>query len=389
MYDVIVVGAGFSGAVMAERCATIKNKKVLVIEQRDHIAGNCFDHVDRHNILVHKYGPHIFHTNKQEVWDYLSQFTEWHKYEHEVLANIDNKLVPVPFNLNSLRRLYSQDDANRLEAKLIAKYGYGYKVPIQTLRETFDDELKELAELIYEKVFVHYTSKQWGVKPEEISPEVIARVPVFISNDNRYFQDEYQAIPKNGYTKLFEKMLDHPNIDIILNQNAMEMISLDESLHEVLFQGKPFKGEVIFTGMIDELFGYKMGELEYRSLQFEFENYAEESFQTNATINYPNEHDYTRITEFKKITGQTSSATTIVKEFPQDYDRSDKNKNIPYYPMFNDENKTLYSSYNTLSNHFKSLIVIGRLGDFRYYNMDDAVKRSLDVFNSIFICDVY
>jgi len=385
MFDVIVVGAGFSGAVFAERCASVKGLKVLIIEQREHIAGNCFDYHDQHDVLIHKYGPHIFHTAKQDVWAYLSQFTNWREYQHEVLASIDNKLIPVPFNLNSLKLWYVEAEADKLKEKLVSRYGYGHKIGIQTLRETDDGELKALAELIYEKVFVNYTSKQWGVSPEDISPEVIARVPVYISTDNRYFQDEYQAIPADGYTSLFESMLSHPNIELELGQNAMEMIRLDKATGGILFRGEPFQGKVVFTGMIDELFDFEFGELAYRSLQFQFENHHKESFQTNATVNYPNDHLYTRITEFKKITGQVTDTTTIVKEFPQDYDRNDEHKNVPYYPMFNAKNEKLYSAYRTLTERYESLIVFGRLGDFKYYNMDDAVKRSLDVFETVYM----
>jgi UDP-galactopyranose mutase len=385
MFDVIIVGAGFSGAVFAERCASVKGLKVLIIEQREHIAGNCFDYHDQHGVLIHKYGPHIFHTAKQEVWDYLSQFTNWREYQHEVLASIDNKLIPVPFNLNSLKLWYVEAEADKLKEKLLSRYGYGHKIGIQALRETDDSELKALAELIYEKVFVNYTSKQWGVRPEDISPEVIARVPVYISTDNRYFQDEYQAIPVDGYSHLFESMVSHPNIELKLGQNAMEMIRLNKETGGIMFKGEPFLGKVVFTGMIDELFDFELGELSYRSLQFQFENHHKESFQTNATVNYPNEHLYTRITEFKKITGQVTNSTTIVKEFPQDYDRSDEHKNVPYYPMFNAKNEQLYSAYRALTEHYDSLIVFGRLGDFKYYNMDDAVKRSLDVFDQAFM----
>ena len=263
-YDVIVIGGGFSGAVMAERFANLQNKRVLVIEQRAHIAGNCFDYVNEAGILVHHYGPHLFHTNKSAVWDYLSQFTEWTPYEHKVLAAVDSKLVPIPFNLNTLEMMFSHDEAEALKQCLIATYGFDSKVPILELRQSPDAKLRELAECVYEKFFVNYTTKQWGCSPEQISPSVTARVPVVISRDDRYFQDRYQAIPKEGYTKLVAKILAHPNITVTLNTDATSLIKLDVQSRTITFKGQPFNGTLVFTGMLDQLFAYCHGELPYR-----------------------------------------------------------------------------------------------------------------------------
>ncbi|NCP65370.1 MAG: UDP-galactopyranose mutase [Paraglaciecola sp.] len=379
-YDVIVIGGGFSGAVMAERFANLQNKRVLVIEQRAHIAGNCFDYVNEAGILVHHYGPHLFHTNKSAVWDYLSQFTEWTPYEHKVLAAVDSKLVPIPFNLNTLEMMFSHDEAEALKQCLIATYGFDSKVPILELRQSPDAKLRELAECVYEKFFVNYTTKQWGCSPEQISPSVTARVPVVISRDDRYFQDRYQAIPKEGYTKLVAKILAHPNITVTLNTDATSLIKLDVQSRTITFKGQPFNGTLVFTGMLDQLFAYCHGELPYRSLQFDFQTLDLEQFQAATTVNYPNEHRYTRITEFKHILGQKSAQTTIVKEYPQDYDRLDPTKNVPYYPIFNDQNQQRFDAYKTLVDGFTNIITAGRLADYKYYNMDDAIANALNYF---------
>jgi UDP-galactopyranose mutase len=381
-YDVIVVGAGFSGAVMAERFASQQNKKVLVIEQRSHIAGNCYDYADKSGITVHHYGPHLFHTNKQEVWDYLSQFTEWTPYEHKVLGSIDGELVPIPFNLNTLYQLYPETEANEIETLLVEQYGVGGKVPILELRKSQFATLQQLAELVYQKFFVNYTTKQWGCSPEDISPEVTARVPIVISRDDHYFHDKYQAIPSQGYTQLISNILEHDNIEIRLNTDATSLLRLNIDTKTIVFEEKRFKGKLVFTGMLDQLFEYAEGELPYRSLQFDFQTLDIEEFQPNTTVNYPNEHAYTRITEFKHILQQQSDKTVIVKEYPQDYDRHDPQKNVPYYPIFNDENQQRFDAYKKRLEGFENIISAGRLADYKYYNMDDAVGNVLSYFES-------
>lgn len=380
MYDTIIVGAGFAGAVLAERLASQKHQRVLLIEKRRHTGGNCYDCYDEHGVLIHRYGPHLFHTSNREVFHYLSQFTEWHHYEHSVLAYIDGQKVPVPFNLNTLASLFPASLAQSLETKLIDRYGYGVKVPILTLRDEDDPELKFLADFIYDKMFVNYTAKQWGCKPEEIAPEVTARVPVHISRDNRYFQDAYQALPKHGYSKLFDNMLAHPNIGVLLNTDYKDVLTVDFDERRITAFGAPFGGRLIYTGPIDELFGYRFGELPYRSLQFQFEHFTEAFFQEATTVNYPNNHDFTRITEFKRASGQKVEGTTILKEFPQDYDPHDSRRNIPYYPVFTDRNTELFKQYQTLSTTFDQLTLVGRLAEYRYYDMDDIVERALQVF---------
>ena len=375
-HKILIIGSGITGITLAERFAS-KGKKVLIIEKRNHIGGNCYDFKDENGIIVHKYGPHIFHTNYKEVWDYLSNFTEWHLYHHKVLAFVDGKKIPIPFNLNSLYEVFSPFLARRLEEKLLSKYKYGAKVPILELRKTDDQDLKFLANYIYEKIFVNYTAKQWGRKPEEIDPEVTARVPVVITKDDRYFTDKYQGVPKEGYTKIFKRMLAHPNIKILLNTDFKEVLKVDLESKKIYFLGQEFKGKVIFTGMIDELFDYKFGVLPYRSLNLKFETIEKEYFQEVAVVNYPNDYDFTRITEFKHIHPVETKKTTILKEYPKSYEAG---KDIPYYPVFAEEARERYNKYKELAKKFDNLILVGRLAEYRYYDMDDAVKRALEVF---------
>jgi UDP-galactopyranose mutase len=377
MFDYIVVGAGFAGSVIAERIANKLNKKVLIIEKRNHIGGNCYDYKTKEGIIVHKYGPHLFHTNYKDVFDYLSNFTDWHIYHHKVLAFIDGEKVPIPFNLNTLYMVFPESLARRTEEKLLKKYSYNSKVPILKLKEEDDEDLKFLADYIYQKVFLNYTAKQWGMKPEDIDPEVTARVPVYISKDNRYFTDKYQAIPTEGYTKIFERMLDNSNIKLMLNTDFTEVIKIDLENGKIYFFGQEFKGKLIFTGMIDELFEYKFGELPYRSLDLRFETLDKDWFQEVATVNYQNDYDFTRITEFKHIHPVDVNKTVILKEYPKHYKAG---KDIPYYPVFTKENSELYNKYKELAEKFENIVLVGRLAEYKYYDMDDIVKRALEVF---------
>ena len=376
MFDYIIVGAGFAGSVMAERIANVLNKKVLIIEKRNHIGGNCYDERVE-NILVHRYGPHLFHTNYKEVWDYLSNFTNWDLYHHKVLAFIDGGKVPIPFNFNTLHKVFPKELANKIEKKLLEKYTYNSKVPILELKKAQDKDLKFLADYIYEKVFLNYTAKQWGVKPEEIDSAVTARVPVFIGKDDRYFNDRYQAVPKDGYTMMFQKMLDHPNIKLMLNTDFNEVVKIDHQNKKIYFFNQEFKGKLIFTGMIDELFDYKFGELPYRSVDMRFETLEKEYFQEIATVNYPNDYEFTRITEFKHIHPADTQKTVILKEYPQEYV---KNENTPYYPVFTQKNQEKYNRYLEFANDYHNVILIGRLAEYKYYDMDDIVKRALEIF---------
>jgi len=377
MFNYIVVGAGFTGSVIAERIANVLNQKVLIIEKRNHIGGNCYDYKDENNIIVHKYGPHLFHTDYKEVFDYLSNFTDWIIYHHKVLAFIDGKKVPIPFNFNSIEMLFPSFLLNRIVEKLLKKYSYGAKIPILELKKESDEDLKFLADFVYEKVFKNYSAKQWGLRPEEINPEVTARVPIFIGRDNRYFSDRYQAIPNEGYSRIFERMLNHPNIKIMLNTHFKEVLNIDFESKKIYFMGQEFKGKLIFTGMIDELFDFKYGYLPYRSLELSFETVEQEYYQEVAVVNYPNDYDFTRITEFKHIHPTKSERTTILKEFPKAYKA---NIDIPYYPVFAKENQELYNRYREEIEKFENIILVGRLAEYRYYDMDDVIKRALEVF---------
>ncbi|UJF33201.1 UDP-galactopyranose mutase [Paenibacillus hexagrammi] len=380
MFDYIIVGAGFSGSVIAERIANVLHKKVLIIEKRNHIGGNAFDRFNQEGLMIHQYGPHIFHTKLKYIWDYVSQFAEWHYYHHRVLASIDGQQVSIPFNLQALQDLLPSGLAQELEDKLVRQFGHGVKVPILKLRETEDRDLRWLAEFIYEKVFLHYTTKQWGMTPEELDPMVTGRVPVFISKDDRYFQDAYQGMPKLGYTAVFEGMLRHSNIKIMLNTDYKELLEVDSGTQSIRFMGRAFEGQLIYTGKIDELFNYEYGELPYRSLRFEFETLQQEKFQNTGTVNYPNEYDFTRITEFKHLTGQKHPYTAIVREYPQAYDRQRTGQDVPYYPIPKSENQERYSQYVQKAKQMSQLILLGRLAEYKYYDMDACIAKALKVF---------
>ncbi|MBQ2254327.1 MAG: UDP-galactopyranose mutase [Clostridia bacterium] len=369
-YDWIIVGAGMTGAVAARTLAEA-GKNVLVLEKREHIAGNAYDELDEAGVLIHRYGPHIFHTNDEEVWQFLSRFTEWRTYRHKVLAEIDGEYMPVPFNLNSMVIAFGFRKAEQMKKALLEKYGEGSNVSILELRSAEEPLLRELAEFVYENVFKYYTVKQWGVKPEDIDPSVTARVPVRISKENGYFTDKYQGMPLRGYTPMFASMLEHPAITLRLNADARELLILEEG--KILFEGAPFDGKVLYTGPLDELFGFAYGRLTYRSLDFVFETLKKEYAQLCGTVNYTVSENYTRITEFKHLTGQKCPVTTVMKEYSKPCGETD----IPYYPVSNEETRALYARYRAEADKYPALVLGGRLGEFRYYNMDAAAASAL------------
>lgn len=375
MKDVIIIGAGFAGATVANVLAN-KGKNVLIIDKRNHIGGNAYDYMEE-DILIHKYGPHIFHTNSKEVFDYLSNFTEWYKYEHKVLGHVDNKLVPIPFNFKSIEECLPEK-AEKLIELLKKDYGEGKKVPIMDLLMNENRDIRYLANYIYEHVFKYYTMKQWDMKVEELDSAVSARVPVNTSYDDRYFNDAYQYMPKEGYTKLITKMLDNEHIEVLLSTNVTDILKLEDGT--VYYNGEVFEGDVYYTGAIDELFEYKHGELPYRSLDLILER-LNKTFQDAATENYPeNDVKFTRITEYKHFMEvEPKGVTYIHTEYPFPYKRNGEVGNVPYYPIIKDENQALYETYVKEASKYPKLHLIGRLAEYKYYNMDAIVLKALEM----------
>ncbi len=361
MYDYLIVGAGYAGSVLAERLARDAGKKVLIVDRRPHIAGNAYDHPDASGILVHKYGPHIFHTNSKDIFDYLSQFTEWRKFEHRVLAQVDGKLLPIPINLDTVNQLYGMN----LDSAGLEKFFESVREKVENIRTSEDVVVNTVGRDLYEKFFRGYTRKQWGLDPSELSSQVTARIPTRTNRDDRYFGDTYQSMPLHGFTRMFENMLDHDNIEIQLSTDYRD---IKDSV--------PYR-EMIYTGPIDEFFDFRYGKLPYRSLEFRHETHDMEVYQPAPVVNYPKfEVPYTRITEFKYLTGQQHEKTSIVYEYPQA-------EGDPYYPVPRPENAEVYKKYQQLADTMTNTYFVGRLATYKYYNMDQVVAQALTLFKKI------
>ncbi len=360
MFDYLIVGAGFAGSVLAERLATQTNKKILIIDKREHIGGNAYDYYNNDGILIHKYGPHIFHTNSKEVFEYLGKFTPWRPYEHKVLGSVDGQLVPIPINLNTINQLYGlQLNSSEVETFFAAR-----AEKVAGVKTSEDVVVSKVGRELYEKFFRGYTRKMWDLDPSELDASVTARVPTRTNRDDRYFTDTYQAMPLYGYTQMFQNMLSHPNIKVMLNTDYKEIIDFI-----------PYKN-LIFSGPVDEYFNYCYGKLPYRSLEFKFETVDQEVFQPTGTVNYPNDQLYTRITDFKYLTGQKHTKTAIVYEYP-------KAEGDPYYPVPRPENAELYKKYQQLASSMTNTYFVGRLATYKYYNMDQVVAQALTTFKKI------
>ncbi|MDQ6624958.1 MAG: UDP-galactopyranose mutase [Verrucomicrobiota bacterium] len=361
MYDYLIVGAGYAGSVLAERLGRDAGKKVLIVDRRPHIAGNAFDHPDDSGVLVHKYGPHIFHTNSREIFEYLSQFTEWRPYEHRVRAFVDGKLLPIPINLDTINRLYGLN----LDSAGLEKFFAEVREKVHKIETSEDVVVSTVGRELYEKFFRGYTRKQWGLDPSELNSQVTARIPTRTNQDDRYFTDAHQAMPLHGFTKMFENMLDHENITV---QVGTDYRNIKDTV--------PYR-EMIYTGPIDEFFDFRFGKLPYRSLEFRHETHDQEVYQDAPVVNYPDENvPHTRISEFKYLTGQKHDKTSIVYEYP-------RAEGDPYYPIPRPQNAEINAKYQALVNDTPGLYFVGRLASYKYYNMDQVVGQALTLYRKI------
>ena len=359
-FDYLIVGAGFAGSVLAERLARGLGLRVLIVDKRPHIGGNAYDRYDDAGILIHPYGPHIFHTNSAEIFEYLSRFTQWRPYQHRVLASVDGQLVPMPINLDTVNSLYGLS----LTSFEMEQWLESVAEKKERCLTSEDVVVNKVGRDLYNKFFRGYTRKQWGLDPSELDASVTARVPTRTNRDDRYFADTFQAMPLNGYTRMFEAMLDHPKIKVMLNTDYREIVDL-----------VPWK-HMVYSGPIDAFFNYRHGKLPYRSLEFQHVNLPQEQFQRVGTVNYPNDYGYTRISEFKHITGQKHPTTSVVYEYP----RADGD---PYYPVPRAENAAIYQQYEAEAEALDNVTFVGRLATYKYYNMDQVVGQALAAFKRL------
>ncbi|WP_041362924.1 UDP-galactopyranose mutase [[Mycoplasma] mobile] len=382
--DILIAGAGLSGAVLANKLAK-ENKKVLIIEKRNHIGGNVFD-LKTKGVLVHKYGPHIFHTSNKQVYDYMNQFWKLNNFQNIVAAKIKDEIVPIPFNYRGLD-VFFPEKSEEIKEKLNKKYGFDKRIKILDLIKENDLELQKVADFIYKNVFENYTVKMWGLNPKEIDKKVTERVPIISSYNDKYFNDLFEGLPEEGYTNSIKKMLDHPNITVVLETNIKDLIKFkisSEGKKAIFFKEKELKVPFVFTGAIDELFDNVDGILDYRSLDIKFTNINQTKFQSNAVINYPAHFDITRITEYKHMTLQNDVTNTIIsREYPGKYDPNSERFNVPFYPLQTEEANKKYLKYFERTKAYSNLFLVGRLAKYKYINMDQAIEEALEIFPQI------
>jgi UDP-galactopyranose mutase len=380
-FDCIVVGAGFCGSVIARKLAE-NNKKVLILERRNHIAGNMYDEIDSNGILVQRYGPHIFHTNSKDVFDFIKKYDAWIDYHHKPAVELNGIVTPAPSNFLTIDLLYDKEDAKILKERLLTLYNGQKTVTILELLDCKDEIIKKYAEKLYELNYLPYTAKQWGISPGEVDPSVLKRVPVRLNYIEGYFDDEFQCMPQKSYTQFFNKLLEHENINVMVNTDALKLLKIDTEKKQILFDGNPISIPVVYTGAIDELLEYRYDQLPYRSLRFDFQTKNTDSFQDASVIAYPLAEGYTRITEFKKLPPQNiQGVTTVVYEYPLSFNKTENND--PCYPILNENSKKLYNKYCNDLQCIDNIFLCGRLADYKYYNMDAVILRAFEVFEDL------
>lgn len=375
--EVLVIGCGLTGSVIGRFLAEILNKKVIIWDRRNHIGGNMYDYYDEHGILVHKYGPHIFHTKKKELYDYMCKFTEWEEYKLTYMAQIDGKFTPTPFNFQTIDDFYSEEDANDLKNRIKKVFGDRKIATVVEVLNCDDEKIRKYGEFLFEKDYSLYTAKQWGISAKEVDPSILKRVPLRFSYDIGYFDDEYQVMPKTTYVDFFKNLLNHKNIEVRLGIEALDYLKIDKVKRKILVNNKVVDFPVIYTGALDELFDTCYGKLPYRSLHFEWKYENIESKQDAPVVAYPQEDKFTRITEYKKLPKQDVKGTTYAVEYPLSYDEQCNME--PYYPVLTEDSMEKYNRYLDIAKTIDNLYLAGRLADFKYYNMDQALERALSL----------
>lgn len=379
--DILVIGAGLTGAVAARELAENNNKKVVIWERRDHIGGNMYDYKDSHNILVQKYGPHTFHTKEKYLYDYMCKYCQWQPYKLKCMAVIDGIATPAPFNYKTIDDFYSKEEASDLKARIEQEFKGRKTASVLEVLNAKDEKIRAYAEFLYEKDYKLYTAKQWGIPAEKIDKSILERVPLRFSYEDGYFDDEYEVMPEISFTNFFENILNHKNIKVILNKEALDHIKIKDN--NILINNENLNIPVIYTGALDELFNLKYGRLPYRSLHFEFKYEDIKSFQEAPVTAYPQAEKFTRITEYRKLPFQEVHGTTYAVEYPLNYNNNKYECIEPYYPILTEESRKLYKKYEKEAKNIKNLFYAGRLADFKYYNMDMALKRALKEYDLI------